>query len=174
MLGVPAISYRASVHERFDFDYHHLPNSISYECFSFDELQQQLNDVLAGADDGAKQDKSKALMQHFLAAQEGPLACDRMLDIIDEMVLKRSANTQPTVFKRLDGLYRSVKRRLKKKLRGFKTEMSHNRGGFLQHRYPQISSDTLRTRMTHIQQALGMQEKLKLTKQFRKFYRISM
>jgi hypothetical protein len=174
MLGVPAISYRASVNDRFDFDFHHLPNLISHECFNFDELKTKLKDVLSGADHDSEKNERKSLMQHYLAAQEGPLASDRMIDIIEEMVRNRPNNSQPTVLRRLDGLYRSIKRRIKKRLRGFKAEMSHNLGGFLQYRYPEISPDTLRGRLAQIQRALGMKEKLKLTKQFRKFYRISM
>ena len=173
LLDVPTFSYRATAHDGYDFDFHHLPNLISHECFTYDELQAALGKALEeeGTDPG--EDK-RALMRHYLAAQSGPLACERMLDVLDRIVAVRPGDNKPTMRKRLDGYYRSYKRRFKKRFRGLKSEMSHNRGGFLRHRYPAISPTTMRERMQSIQTALNMSETLKLTKVHRKFFRISM
>jgi surface carbohydrate biosynthesis protein len=38
MMGVPAISYRASVNEDYDYGFYVLPNKISHQCFDFEEF----------------------------------------------------------------------------------------------------------------------------------------
>ena len=146
---------------------------ISRECFSFDELQTELTTALQNGSDG--RDESRwAVMRRYLAAQSGPLACERMVDVLDRIVQHRPPPSKPSIRQRLDGYYRSYKRRLKKRFRGMKSELSHNRSDFLRHRYPAISMDTMRERMRSIQEALGEAQALQMTRVHRKFFRISM
>lgn len=173
LLDVPVFSYRATVHDGYDDDFHQLPNMISRECFDFDELQAGLASALQGESDGRGAQR-QAVMQHYLAAQSGPLACERMVDVLDRIVQNRPPHAKAGIRKRLDGYYRSYKRRLKKRFRGMKSELSHNRGDFLRHRYPAIPMATMRERMRSIQKALGAPEALQLTRAHRRFFRISM
>ncbi len=173
LLDIPTFSYRASVHEGYDEDFHDLPNKVSQECFDFRELKTALTKALENGHAGASE-RRRAIMAHYLAAQRGPLACERMLDVIDRIVAARPAAGDPPLLKRLDGFYRSYKRRLKKRFRGMKAEMSHNRSGFLKHRYPDIPLAAMRERLQSIQEALGMKDALQVSVTHRKFFRISM
>jgi hypothetical protein len=67
----------------------------------------------------------------------------------------------------------ATRRRIKKRIKGFKTDMSHNKAGFLTHRYPGVSSEDLHTRLAQFQEALGDRTELKVEKIFHQFYRIS-
>ena len=173
LLDTPTFAYRASVHDGFDEDFHHLPNMISHECFNFDELKTALEDTLQGRTDGNNA-KRREVLGHYLAAQQGPLACERMVDVLDCIVADRPLYRKPAFAKRLDGYYRSYKRRIKKRFRGMKSEMAHNRSDFLKHRYPDISMAAMRARMQSIQKALGMEDTLQVGVAHRKFFRISM
>ncbi len=47
-LGVPALSYRATVNEIYDDGFYRLPNALSHNCFSFEELEDTLRRILGG------------------------------------------------------------------------------------------------------------------------------
>lgn len=172
-LGVPVIAYRASVNEQYDYAFHYLPNLLSQECFNSDELISTLNNVLTGSTKSSNAAKSKALMNRFLAAQAGPLASDRMIDVLEEIVQSRPPDHRLTTIQKLKGIYRVKKRRIKKRLRGLKKEMSHNRRDFLHYRYPDISLENLHERVARIKKVLGINSDFKIKKIYRKFYQIS-
>ena len=47
-MRIPAISYRATVNDFYDYGFYQLPNKLSHQCFNFEELQRTLQRVLAG------------------------------------------------------------------------------------------------------------------------------
>ena len=112
-------------------------------------------------------------MEHHLAALNGPLACDRMVDIFEEISSQQQIEPAPALKDRLTSRVWATRRRLKKRIKGFKTDMSHNKAGFLAHRYPGISRADLHTRLAQFQEALGDRTELKVEKIFHQFYRIS-
>jgi surface carbohydrate biosynthesis protein len=79
-LDVPAVSYQPVRSETFDY---HLPNSLSRPAFTQEQVRMQLCSVLAGepAEEPSAQAVQRILSSH-LAAQTGPLGCDRILDIL--------------------------------------------------------------------------------------------
>ena len=83
VMRVPAISYRAPVNEDYDYGFYILPNKISHQCFDFEQLKNLLQKILAGQIGAADGNERRALIEHHLAAQEGPLACERMVDVLE-------------------------------------------------------------------------------------------
>lgn len=83
LLGVPAISHLPDFDERYDYDFQGLPTKLSHESFSFEELTALLRRVLAGELGAASGAERQSLADHYLAAQDGPLACERILDVLD-------------------------------------------------------------------------------------------
>ncbi len=81
-MGVPAISYRESVSEDYDNGFYQLPNAVSHQCFNFDQLQDMIHQILAGKLGVADGNERQALVKHYLASQEGPLACEKMVDVL--------------------------------------------------------------------------------------------
>ena len=47
-LGVPAISYLSTFNEYYDYDFQGLPTKLSYQSFSFEELEATLSGILKG------------------------------------------------------------------------------------------------------------------------------
>jgi hypothetical protein len=172
-LDVPAVAYRASVHEQYDSDFHQLPNKLSHECFNFEELRATLEQILIGRLGIANGGERKALMNHHLAAQDGPLACEHIVDVLENIMEEMSEMPEPAIRDRLKSWVWATKRRVKKRFRGYRPNMSHNRPEFLRHRYPEISLEQLSERIARFQQLLGHNAELKIQKIAHQFFRIS-
>ena len=154
VMGVPAISYRASVSDIIDNGFYRLPNAVSDHCFNFEELQDRLGQILAGKSVAADSDERQAVVDHYLASQSGPLACERMVDILESLPNNGKENSGPSAVDRLQrkiiaGGYHMYKR-IKPRLPG-----SHNRPEFQRHRFPGISVDLIRSKIDRIQQLIG-------------------
>ena len=154
VMGVPAISYRASVSDIIDNGFYRLPNAVSDHCFNFEELQERLGQILAGKPVTADGDERKAVVDHYLASQSGPLACERMVDVLESLPTGGNENSGPSAVDRLQrriiaGGYHMYKR-IKPRLPG-----SHNRPEFQRHRFPSISIDLIRSKIDRLQQLLG-------------------
>ncbi|MBW1981290.1 MAG: hypothetical protein JRJ12_08700 [Deltaproteobacteria bacterium] len=151
LMGVPALSYRATIDERYDLGFYRLPNLLSHQCFSFEQLRDTLEKALAGQLEVAGDDDRQAIIAHYLAARHGPLGCERMLDVIEEMLAAGlDSNSSNTLVRRTVSAGLQVARNLKYHLPG-----SHNRPEFQQHRYPGISMAELQQRISRFQELLG-------------------
>ncbi len=172
-VSTPAISYRASVNERFDKAFHHLANQLSYQCFEFETLRETLARILSNKFEPTDVEHRHSLINRYLAAQKGPLASERMVDIFEEMARRSFDASPPGLNNRLRSWYWATRRRIKKRIRGYRTNLSHNRPDFLRHRYPDISIDDIRAKLNQFQLVLGDQSELRIEKIFNRFYRIS-
>jgi len=83
-LRVPAVTYQATVNDLYDYEFQGLANLLSHQCFNFEELQVTLAQIFAGKLGPPDGKERKDLMDHYLAAQEGPLACERIIDVLEE------------------------------------------------------------------------------------------
>jgi surface carbohydrate biosynthesis protein len=172
-LGLPAITYRASINEYYDNAFHRLPNQVSHECLNLEQLQQTLANILEGKLCHANSDERKTIMERHLAAMKGPLACDRMVDIFEEINSIQQKTPSPSLEDRLRSRGWATWRRINKRVKGFKEDMSHNKADYLRHRYPGVSKDDLQSRLAQFQQVLGDRTELKVAQIFNQFYRIS-
>ncbi|ABB73717.1 surface carbohydrate biosynthesis protein [Nitrosospira multiformis ATCC 25196] len=91
-LGVPAISYLATFNEYYDYDFQGLPTKLSYQSFNFDELEDTLSRILHGELGVAGGEERRTLIDYYLAAQNGRLACERIVDVLEDSGYGR---TQP-------------------------------------------------------------------------------
>jgi len=161
VMGVPAISYRATVNDDYDYGFYVLPNKMSHQCFNFEQLKNLLGKILDGQVGAADGDERQTIIRHYLTAQEGPLACERMLDVIESISQKLSPADQIPIKNRLErraltrGLH--LAKRIKSSLPG-----SHNRPEFQRHRYPGISLENLRAKLNQFQQLRGHDRDLKV------------
>jgi hypothetical protein len=159
VIGTPAISYRASINEIYDNGFYRLPNLMSHQCFTFEEMQDMLRKILEGEMGIADGDERRRVIDHHLAGKTGPLASERMVEVLakisedmpdDGSVSKR---TQRWLVTR--GLH--LAKRIKSHLPG-----SHNRPEFQRHRYPEVSLDALHDKLLLLQRLLAVKPKLKV------------
>jgi len=154
MMGVPAISYRAKINEKYDLGFYRLPNLISHQCFDLDQLLDTLKKIINGELGAADGDERQALVNHYLAAQDGPLACERIVDVLEKRMESQPELPNPPLSDRLLGRgfanWRLLVKFVRKHLPG-----KHAPPEFHRHRYPGISLQELMNRISKIQQVLG-------------------
>jgi surface carbohydrate biosynthesis protein len=160
-MGIPAISYRQSVNEYYDNGFYRLPNLLSHQCFSFEELRLTIEKIFTGelgAADGAERQSN---IDRYLAAQDGSLACERIVDVLEKMMQGRSELPKRELLDRIEGWSVANGRRLVKGLLSYLPN-THNRPEFQRHRFPGISLDALNEKIERIQRILGENTKLKV------------
>ena len=161
VMRVPAISYRSTVNDYYDYGFYQLPNRLSHQCFDFEELQTTLRRILAGEIGATDGNESHVLIDHHLAARSGSLACERIVEVIEKITADRSRLPEPTLKDQVDGRLRATTRRLVKRFLSYLPD-SHNRPEFHRHRYPGISLDEVRERVLRIKKSLGDSRELKV------------
>jgi surface carbohydrate biosynthesis protein len=172
MMRMPAISYRATVNDYYDLGFYRLPNLLSYQCFDFEELRATLKDVLTGKLGPADGNERQVLIKSHLTALDGPLACERMVNVLEEIMEGRSELPRPSLRNRLEGWSISAIRTLIKRGKEH-VPGSHNRPEFQRHRYPTVSLEKIRARLSKFQQALDDSRELKVEQIYGQFLRIS-
>ena len=172
VMGVPAISYRATVNDFYDYGFYRLPNLLSHQCFDFEELSVTLGKILAGEPAAANGEERKALIEHHLAAREGPLACERIIDVLAEIMEDRPELPKPALAERFGGWCIANGRRLIKRAKAY-LPGPHNRPKFQRHRYPGISLGELRDRLRRFQRLLGYEEELRVQQLYSHIFQIT-
>jgi hypothetical protein len=162
ILGVPAISYMASRDEYYDEGYYRLPNKLSHQCFTFDELQTALGKVLAGELGAATGSERTKLVEYYLTALDGPLACRRITDVLAAVADSWAGSRVPPVSRRLEGWYLANRRRVAKWYKSFQPGSKY-RPEFQRHRYPSLALEEIQSRVAGIQRLLQAKENLKVT-----------
>lgn len=163
LMGVPAISYRATVNDYYDDGFYRLPNRLSHQCFNFEELRNTLTKILAGELGRPNGSKIQALVDNYLTAQEGPLACERIVDFIDKIIKDLSKLSRPGARDRIQGWFMTIRRRTRKR---------HKRTELRRHRYPGISAQELNKRISRFQHILGARSDLKVEQIYNQIFRI--
>ncbi len=158
VMKVPAISYRPVMNEDYDSGFYRLPNGLSHECFNFQELTTMLQKILTGKLGAANSERRQALIDRYLAAQDGPLACERMVDVLATLQQSRTGLTKQSVLQRWflsRGL--QLARHIKSTLPG-----SHNKPEYQLHRFPVLQLDEMRARLARFQALLGIKHELEI------------
>jgi hypothetical protein len=171
-MGVPAISYRATVNDFYDLGFYRLPNLLSYQCFDFEELRLTLEKILAGELGGAGGDEREILVKQHLAGLDGPLACERIVDVCEKVIDGHFQRPKPGLLGRWAGYCMANMRTLKRKIKA-QLPRARNKPEFHRHRYPEVSLEEMRRRLARFQQVLGDSSKLHLELISDQFFRIN-
>ena len=172
VMRVPAVSYRATVNDYYDDGFYQLPNRLSHQCFDFEELRAMLERILGGELGAADGEERKKLIDHFLTGRQGPLSCERMVDVLATIADDLSHTPEPALWQRLEGWYKATHRRVHKVYKSYRPG-SFKSAAFERHRYPGITPAELTERLARFQQVLGDDTKLHLDQIHDKIFRIS-
>lgn len=159
VMGIPAISYRAKVNEDYDMGFYRLPNLISHQSFDIQQLLETIAKILKGELGAADGDDRRALIEKYLAAQKGPLACERIVDVLVKIVEERPNLPKPAAVDRVLGYGLAHGRRAIKSLKKI-FDPKQAPSEFHRHRYPGISLPELMDRIAKIQSVLGDNTKI--------------
>jgi surface carbohydrate biosynthesis protein len=172
VMGVPVVAYRATANEYYDNRFFRLPNLLSHQCFDFEELRVTLKSILTGELRAENGDERKAILDYHLAAQDGPLACERILDVLEKTLDGRSELPKPAFSDWLKGHYKATRRILKRRFKSTFQD-SNDKSKFDRHRYPGISLEEVCTRVSLFQQLLGESRKLEVSQIGTHIFRIT-
>jgi len=154
VMRIPAFSFRPSVSETIDTTFYVLPHGLSHQCFATSELIDGIQQVLDGKIGAASGEARAALVKRYLTGQEGALACERMMDVLQAITEKSTALPSPPLPRRLSGIIMAQSRVLIKRVKSY-FPGSHAPPEFHRHRYPGITLEDLRRRIRRFQEILG-------------------
>ncbi len=171
VMGVPAISYRPTVNDRYDLGFYQLPNRLSHQCFDLSALQAKLEDILEGRRGAADGAERKALVAQHLAGLEGPLACERIVDVLDRVTTGLARDSGPSHRDRMAGWYKTTKRRIRQRIKAHLPGSSKS-PAFERHRYPGLDREEVEARLNLFQRILDLSRPLRVERIFGKLFRI--
>jgi surface carbohydrate biosynthesis protein len=152
LVGTPVIAYQPVVSERFD---HRLPNELSHRADS----AQAVIDATGAAIDGrltpsdAERTRRHALAASHVAALDGPLASERIVDLLDRFELAVE-KTSPSLAALVAGHAAAFIRR-KGKERNETAPGHKNNIDYTRHRFPGIEVDEVNRRIDRLRATLG-------------------
>ena len=170
VIGIPVITYRPVKADLYDADF---PDGLSLEATNVSELCDTLRRVLRGElDAGSVPDAPRLLAEH-LAALDGPLSSDRIVDVLEQSDAVRHGLPRPPVGDYLRGRIRAGRRSLVKQHIKSRIPGHRSNPAYLQHRFEGVSIDALRARVARFGRALNRFEQVKAEPVSEEVFRIS-
>jgi surface carbohydrate biosynthesis protein len=160
VMGVPSLAYLATWNEAYDRDFQGLPNELSVACADQEALNSALGRILAGDRSDCASPERDAALAHYLVGREGPLACERILDVLDASY--PDAGHLPTVppFRRWRASWMA---RVKASLTQlYMRRPGPNRQAYHDHRFPRLSVADVERRIARLGGTLGRFEGLQV------------
>jgi surface carbohydrate biosynthesis protein len=147
----PAISYRPVTADVFDLE---LPNALSQQCFDQGELRDSLRAVLTENAGCRHTDEQRRLIDRHLAAREGALAADRIVDVLERRAAIQAGSPRPSAGRRLRGWLAATQRSLVKRHIKARIPQHRNNPDYQRNRYQGISLDELCARIERLSKCL--------------------
>lgn len=151
VLETPAVSYMPVTSEVYDY---HLPNGLSHAAHTTDQVRELLAAILDGRLGMVAPDVRQGLFDRHLAATQGALACDRVLDVF---LASGYADRTPERMGSLVWLrawsaarYRTLKKRINSMRPHHRNNAAYHR-----HRFPGVTVTELNDRIARFGKLLG-------------------
>jgi surface carbohydrate biosynthesis protein len=151
-MGVPAVAYLKTFNAKYDMDFQGLPNRLSVRCRSLDELVVTLRAVVGGDGLAGIGPEREDLINHYMAARTGPLASERILDVLGTAFPQGGRRVVSTPQRWGAALLLHLKAVLTK-LNMHRP--GRNRASYHDHRFPRLSVTDVTRRIERLGAALG-------------------
>ena len=171
-MGVPSVSYRATRNDDYDYGFYRLPNMLSHQCYNFEELVQTLKEILSGQLGVGNGEERQAIIDHYLAAQRGPLACERIIDVLEKTSAELPNLPMPPLYVRLNGWRKATKRRVRRWSKLRKADLNRSLA-HQQNKYPEVPLGEVRARVERFQQVLRDNHQLNVEQFYHRLFQIS-
>lgn len=151
VLETPAVAYQPVRLNGFDDE---LPNALSYRAFSIDELELTIRSILAGRIPVSDQDERRRRIERHIAALDGPLAAERMVDVLVQAGYARRRPRRASPHRHLVGWAHTQGRNAVKAI-NMRRAGHRNSIEYHDHRFPAVSARALQERVDRLGRALG-------------------
>lgn len=151
VLTTPAVSYMPVTSDVFDY---HLPNGLSHAARTPDSVRELLTDILGGRRGGIDEPVRTRLLARHLAATDGPLACDRVLDVLIDSGYAERTPPRPAARRWIQAWLSGNSRALYKRIKGLR-QSNRSSATYHAHRFPGVSVAELNARIARFGAELG-------------------
>jgi surface carbohydrate biosynthesis protein len=157
LLGTPVVSFRPVPHE-LDSE---LIECLCHQVVDISALLETLRSIVAGElGPNDHPDRQRTLERH-IAALDGPLASERMVDVLEEVGYGDRPPRSSTLPRQLRGQVRNRVRTAWKRSK-MRKRQNRNSQDYHDHRYPELSLDDVRGRVVRLGEQLGRFEGLRV------------
>jgi surface carbohydrate biosynthesis protein len=167
-LGTPTVAYRPVRSERFDFP---LPNSLGHTAEDDGQLVALAAAALEGRLRPLDEAERRRILRRHLASLDGPLASDRIVDVLEGPWTEAASTGAPSPGRRMLAVLRNRIRTGRKRLNARRTD--HRNGDALHaHRFPELDVEGLAERIARLSRCLGRFDGLRVEEIARHVFRI--
>ena len=156
ILERPVLAYEPQKMENFDDE---LPNALSTRVSSTSELVSALRSILAGDFEAQNMREKRQRLGHHIAALDGPLASERMVDVLERLGYAERQPQRSSVGKFLIGWthtkLRTVVKQANMQRRGHRNSIEYH-----DHRFPEITVAELRAKIRRLGRQLDRFERI--------------
>jgi hypothetical protein len=160
VLDTPAVAYQPVQSDRFDFP---LPNALSHRAFRPDEVTRIVGSILAGRLGPLDGRERTRIFERHLTALEGPLAADRIVDVLAARGYAGGRPPRPPL-----GTYVPAwiggNVRTTGKLINMLRRNHRSSAAFHAHRFPALTVSDLESRIERFRRLLGRFEGVRVTR----------
>jgi len=159
VVGTPAVAYQPVRSEAFDFA---LPNALSARAHDTAGAVELVRQALSGTLPGRDEAERQRVLAHHVAALEGALAADRMVDVLVGAGFAAAPPPRPAPLQRAGGWLRT-QLRARKKRRNMRLADHRNAAAFHRHRFPGVDVASLEARIAHFGRQLGRFQQVRVS-----------
>lgn len=151
VLETPAVSYMPVASETYDYD---LPNGLSHCARTPEAVREMLCEILAGTRGLVDAELRERLFSRHVASTRGPLACDRVLDVLLASGYTNRAKNRPAVHSWARAWLTGNIRTLGKRFNSRRAD-HRNSAAYHSHRFPGVTAAELNARIARFGEQLG-------------------
>jgi surface carbohydrate biosynthesis protein len=158
ILDRPVLAFAPEKMEHFDDE---LPNALSTRISSVHELVSALRAILAGNASIPDLDRKKQRLDNHITALEGPMASERMIEVLEKLGYAEGPPERPSVGPYLVGSAHTKLRTAVKRI-NMRREGHRNSIEYHDHRFPEISVEELREKVRRLGRELNRFERIQI------------
>lgn len=151
VLGTPPIAWQPVLDPALDDP---VPNGLSYRVGDLPSLRKTLGEALAGELRPGADPERESLLARHLSALDGPLASDRMVDVLVEAGYADARPRRPGPLRFAEGWLHARGRTLVKRVNMRRRE-HRNSEHYHRHRWPELTVADVQGRVDRLGRALG-------------------
>ncbi len=166
ILGTAGVNYEPEAVAEYDFA---ITSDVSRRVSTLEELLKTVRSIVDGETGPLDYATRKAAMEPHIAALEGRLAADRMIDVLDEAGYGEKQPSAPPAIDRFCGWYhtkiRTYEKRINMNKRGHRNNIALH-----DHRYPGITAEEMLNTIDRFRQLLNRFHGLQVEKHSEHLY----
>ncbi|MFQ5416350.1 MAG: surface carbohydrate biosynthesis protein [Myxococcota bacterium] len=151
ILGTPAVAFQPVTDPTYDMT---LPNSLSHQALDLKDVQKTVRSIVAGELGTRDEPAVRAILDRHVAALEGPLAADRMIDVLEDAGYRNRMPEATTPLRRVEAEIHLAGRTAVKFLNRYRPRHRNNLE-FHRHRFPGVTVAELHQKIALFERELG-------------------